>query len=45
MGAGLNLQKPYTFEKLGKAIRDELNRKISGVRQDADGSAMNKAAR
>ena len=45
MGAGLNLQKPYTFEKLGKAIRDELNRRISDGDPDAGGSDTNKAAR
>jgi hypothetical protein len=44
MGAGLNLQKPYTFEKLGKSIRDELNRTISDGGPDANGSDMNNTA-
>lgn len=44
-GVGDQLQRAATIEKLGKSIRDERNRKISGGDPNADGSDMNKAAR
>ncbi len=38
MGAGIYLQKPYTFEKLGQSIRDELDRTVPAPHSGRDRS-------
>ena len=39
MGAGAYIKKPYSFEKIGVAVKDELVRQEKGVRCSAEGGS------